>query len=70
MHCQTDTSIPLKDTGSETVKYNFMDISEQLAKKKAMCRPQDCVKKVHKPISPHENDILLGRGGKNNMHVS
>lgn len=69
MHCQTDTSIPLKDTGSETVKYNFMDISEQLAKKKAMCRPQDCVKKVHKPISPHENDILLGRGGKNNMHV-
>ncbi|CAB9528249.1 expressed unknown protein [Seminavis robusta] len=70
MHCQTDEPIPLKDTNSEKAQHSFMDVPE-LAKKKAQQSksPNESEKKVHPPILPHENDILLGRGGKNNMHV-
>lgn len=71
MHCQTETPVPLKDS-TESAKHNFMDFPELTATKKAhQQQPQQqdaSEKKVH-AIVAHENDILLGRGGKNNMHV-
>ena len=76
MHSQRDDHhIPLKDTTTSTGKH--MDSPDELPRiNKKQCRPQDTAsseKKVHPDLGdivPHSNDILLGRGGKNNMHVS
>jgi len=71
MHCQTEAPIPLKDTSSQTVRQSLMDFPE-IVKQKSH-RPQESEKKLHgnidEAIVAHENDILLGRGGKNNMHT-
>jgi len=74
MHSQRDHQVPLKE--SETRKIIYMShIAKDAATKKAH-PPCDTEKKVHAndddikdgEIAPTENDVLLGRGGKNNSH--
>ena len=68
MHChRTDYSIHLLD--STTGKHNLMDFPELSKKKTQQPKPRETEKKIFVDIEPNDNDILLGRGGKNNMHV-
>lgn len=47
-----------------------MDFPKELKLKTQLPKASDTEKKVFVAIEANENDILLGRGGKNNMHVS
>lgn len=73
MHChRTDDSVHLiKDIATD--KHNLMDFPSLTSKQKPQqTKPRTSEKKLFveaKGIQPHKNDILLGRGGKNNMHV-
>ena len=71
MHCQrrTDVSIHLKDSALEKDD-NLMDFPAVPKHKIQLTKARDTEKKVFVAIEANENDILLGRGGKNNMHVS
>jgi len=65
MHFQgSDNSIHL-DATRKLDKDNFMDFPIKVTKEESQ---QPSIKSGE--IEPNDNDILLGRGGKNNMHVS